>query len=80
MGSCRAFVSVEKTCQRCGGTFACGLGCCWCDEIPVPPAVRAAAQAQFSDCLCRPCVEALAAGGSAATDAAARAPDAPQKG
>ena len=64
MSGCRAVVSVGKVCQRCGAPFACGLSCCWCDEIAMPEEVRESLQRQFSDCLCRACLEALVSGGS----------------
>jgi hypothetical protein len=62
MSNCRALVSVVKTCQRCGAQFGCGLSCCWCDEIEVRDDVRAELQRRFTDCLCRACLETVAAG------------------
>jgi hypothetical protein len=49
-------VWVSKTCQRCGTDFACGLSCCWCDEIALAPHVAAALRERCSDCLCRSCL------------------------
>jgi len=62
MSSCRAVISLPKTCQRCGVEFGCGGSCCWCDEVALDPAVRSELQQQFTDCLCRACLEAAAAG------------------
>ena len=50
-------ISVTKTCQQCGVEFACGMSCCWCDEIALDPATRASLKEQFTDCLCRGCLE-----------------------
>ena len=60
MSSCRAVVSVVKTCQRCGAEFSCGLSCCWCDEIALDRDAMATLREQFSDCLCRSCLQAAA--------------------
>ena len=60
MGSCRAVISLLKTCQRCGVEFACGGSCCWCDEITLDAQVRQELRQQFSDCLCRSCLEQAA--------------------
>jgi hypothetical protein len=62
MSSCRAIVSIPKTCQRCGVEFGCGGSCCWCDEIPLDATVREALRQQFTDCLCRSCLEAAGSG------------------
>jgi hypothetical protein len=60
MGSCRSLITLPKTCQRCGVEFGCGGSCCWCDEVPLDAAVREQLQQQFSDCLCRACLETAA--------------------
>ena len=60
MSGCRAVVSLVKKCQSCGTEFTCGLSCCWCDEIKLDAGARAHLQAQFSDCLCRGCLERAA--------------------
>ena len=57
MSSCRAVVSIPKTCQRCGVEFGCGGSCCWCDEVKLDVQVRGELRQQFSDCLCRSCLE-----------------------
>ena len=57
MSSCRAVVSIPKTCQRCGVEFGCGGSCCWCDEVPLDAQVREELRQTFSDCLCRSCLQ-----------------------
>ncbi len=57
MSNCRAAVSMTKTCQRCGVEFGCGLSCCWCDEITLDPKTRSELRQQFTDCVCRACLE-----------------------
>ena len=57
MSNCRAVISIPKTCQRCGVEFACGGSCCWCDEVKLDAPVRQELGEQFSDCLCRACLE-----------------------
>jgi hypothetical protein len=57
MSSCRAVISIPKTCQRCGVEFGCGGSCCWCDEVALDAGVRENLRQQFSDCLCRTCLE-----------------------
>ena len=61
MANCRALVTVPKTCQRCGVEFGCGGSCCWCDEVALTDELRSELQQQFTDCLCRACLEAAAA-------------------
>ena len=56
MSHCQTIVSFPKTCQRCSAEFACGLCCCWCDEIAVDADVAAKLRGRFSDCLCRSCL------------------------
>ena len=51
-------------CERCGTAFACTLdGPCWCGaeavQLPLP---QPGDTSGFSDCLCRACLHALAAG------------------
>ena len=62
MSSCRAVTSFPKTCQRCGVEFGCGGSCCWCDEVVLDADTRTALREQFTDCLCRACLEAAAQG------------------
>jgi len=68
MTSCRAVVSATKTCQRCGVEFACGLSCCWCDEIQLDADARRKLREQFTDCLCRSCLEQAQGPGPKAQD------------
>jgi cysteine-rich CWC protein len=53
-------VPVTKICQACGAEFACLGGCCWCSDVTISAATRERLTAQFSDCLCRACLEAAA--------------------
>jgi hypothetical protein len=59
---CRTVLSVPKTCQNCGTTFACGAPChCWCDHVALDAETRAELPQRFTDCLCPACLEAAAA-------------------
>ena len=62
MSSCRAVISIPKTCQRCGVEFGCGGSCCWCDEVTLDAQARETLRQTFSDCLCRSCLEQEANG------------------
>ena len=46
-------------CEACGNNFTCGasLKGCWCAEIKLTDQHRDAMKAQYSDCLCRDCLE-----------------------
>jgi len=33
------------------------MSCCWCDEIALDAATRASLKEQFTDCLCRKCLD-----------------------
>jgi Family of unknown function (DUF5522)/Cysteine-rich CWC len=48
----------ELICERCGIKFGCGAnaGACWCKSVPVVKLEKGA----FKDCLCEPCLRALA--------------------
>lgn len=61
-----------STCEACGGEFVCGatLGGCWCSELEVSAEVRASLETAYRRCLCRPCLEAFAAGERGAGDEA----------
>ena len=56
-----------SSCESCGGEFVCGatLKGCWCSEIKLSEEARAELRARFSRCLCRACLERLAAGEAA---------------
>jgi hypothetical protein len=55
---------VPSACEACGQSFACGAGsgACWCGEIELSDAVRAELRTRYGRCLCRACLEKLAAG------------------
>ena len=49
-----------KRCERCGMLFLCRkLSGCWCESVCVPPAVLAELSKSYSECLCRPCLQAV---------------------
>lgn len=56
-------LSRKLTCESCGNEFSCGasLTGCWCAEIKLSDEDRAALKKRFRDCLCRACLERLAA-------------------
>jgi len=57
----------QKSCARCGEPFRCnGVWFCWCREVRLDEATRTALGAQYADCLCRACLEAVARGKEAA--------------
>jgi hypothetical protein len=51
------------TCESCHEEFSCGVSLtgCWCNEIKLSEQTRTALREQFTDCLCRTCLERLAA-------------------
>ena len=57
VSNCRAVISIPKTCQQCGVEFSCGGSCCWCDEVQLDDQAREQLRQQFTDCLCRSCLE-----------------------
>lgn len=45
-------------CEACGAEFTCGGGLgCWCAQVEMSEAARAALRAKYKDCLCRACLE-----------------------
>jgi hypothetical protein len=56
-------LSRKLTCESCGKEFSCGasLTGCWCGEISLSDAHRAALKERFRDCLCRECLEKIGA-------------------
>ncbi len=58
----------EVMCGRCGQRFVCGAASaegCWCAEIKLSEAARTQMRRNYYDCLCRACLEQVAAGASA---------------
>ena len=56
-------LSRERVCESCGQEFSCGasLRGCWCGEINLSDASRSELQQLYKDCLCRECLEKVAA-------------------
>jgi len=57
----------SQACEACGETFACeislGTGC-WCGEIKLRDEARQELRANYKKCLCRACLEKIAASNS----------------
>ncbi|MGH2900058.1 MAG: cysteine-rich CWC family protein [Solirubrobacteraceae bacterium] len=53
--------TTSAVCPRCSGPLRCGIdsGLCWCAEVTVSDARRAAFAKYYDGCLCRGCLEAL---------------------
>jgi hypothetical protein len=60
-------LSRDLVCESCGSPFQCGasLRGCWCSEIQLTDETRAQLKGQYRECLCRECLEKLAAQPSA---------------
>lgn len=55
-------LTEKDTCPRCGAKFDCGKsGKCWCYEVDVPTQIQEAINSKYSTCLCRNCLQLLAA-------------------
>ncbi len=54
---------AEETCAACGEKFVCGvtLAGCWCSEVKLSEETRAELKARYKGCLCRACLERIAA-------------------
>ena len=54
----------ERSCEACGAEFACTLSLngCWCGDVKLTDAARAAMRKKYSDCLCPACLAAVTAG------------------
>jgi len=57
----------SQACETCGEVFACeislGTGC-WCGEIKLSDKTRQELRAKYKKCLCRVCLERIAASNS----------------
>lgn len=55
---------TPSVCPRCSQPFECGIdtGACWCAEVSLSPATRAAFAQYYDGCLCRACLLALEEG------------------
>ena len=56
--------TTPSVCPRCSKEFGCGIGtgACWCATVDVSDATRAAFAQYYEGCLCRECLESVAAG------------------
>jgi hypothetical protein len=61
---------TPSLCERCGAQFGCGAGtsACWCMDVAVVQSVRDDLAAAYERCLCKACLEAVAAGAPATLD------------
>lgn len=50
----------SKVCPRCGVSFECRSGGCWCTHLPLAPALLEELRRTYPDCLCRQCLTTLA--------------------
>lgn len=52
-----------ETCEACGERFECGatLAGCWCSEVKLSEEMRAELRKRYQRCLCRNCLERIAA-------------------
>ena len=51
---------MTKTCPRCGKTFECVHSVdCWCVKVKLTDATKAYLKENYSDCLCKDCLEKL---------------------
>lgn len=49
---------IEKKCEKCGSDFICNHSAkCWCIEIELSSNLRAYLKKEYSDCLCKSCLE-----------------------
>ena len=65
---------ADERCARCGGAFHSGRADatpCACSQLQLGAALLARLRAEYTGCLCLPCLQALAA---AEPEAADRAP------
>jgi hypothetical protein len=53
---------AAQKCAACGEEFHCGASVwgCWCAEVKLTDAQRAALRAKYRGCLCRNCLEKAA--------------------
>ncbi|HWI08883.1 MAG TPA: cysteine-rich CWC family protein [Solirubrobacteraceae bacterium] len=56
--------TTPSVCPRCSTPFGCGIDtdACWCADVTVREATRAAFAQYYEGCLCRDCLESLEAG------------------
>jgi hypothetical protein len=52
--------TMKKTCPRCGKEFECVHSIdCWCVKVKLTDTTKAYLKANYSDCLCKECLEKL---------------------
>ena len=64
---------IDDRCARCGGAFHCGRADatpCACTQLTLGAALLARLRAEYTGCLCLPCLQALAAAEPEAADRA----------
>ena len=52
---------IERRCECCGRTFACGGYACWCGSVPMTERQSAWIAARYDDCLCPLCLAQISA-------------------
>lgn len=53
-------MTMKKTCPRCGKEFECVHSIdCWCVKVKLTDATKAYLKENYSDCLCKECLEKL---------------------
>ena len=51
---------MTKTCPRCGKTFECVHSIdCWCVKVKLTDATKAYLKENYSDCLCKDCLNEI---------------------
>ncbi|TAJ23980.1 MAG: hypothetical protein EPO64_10170 [Nitrospirae bacterium] len=54
---------MQKACGHCHQTFVCQqAGGCWCGTVKLDPAQLAWIKQKYANCLCPPCLGAVAEG------------------
>lgn len=51
---------MTKKCPRCNSTFECQHSSnCWCSKYTIPDNVKVYLKANYNDCLCENCLNAI---------------------
>ncbi|MGH7180430.1 MAG: cysteine-rich CWC family protein [Nitrospiraceae bacterium] len=53
---------MNKTCENCGQTFACGGYQCWCGGLGITEQQMDWIAERFQDCLCPACLKMVSTG------------------
>ena len=60
MEASRLFLPMKKTCPRCGKEFECVHSVdCWCVKVKLTDATKTYLKENYSDCLCKECLEKI---------------------